>query len=1456
MPALVLVSAALALAGALPSGASGAVRSLVPVADTTGCASSFPPPDCGNARGMSFSIDLAVSPDGEHAYAIGAFPGTISVLDRNPATGGITELAGAAGCVSMPGGPDTATCGPARALDYGAAVVVSPDGKHVYAGAADGVAAFSRNATTGALTQLPGSSGCRTLTGRGHSKDPSTAGQCALSRATDWPYSIAISPDGTSVYVASRNSDGIALFQRDALTGALTQPAGPAGCITENGWRSPFDEGTAGQCTDGAALMRPEEVVVSPDGKFVYAASTGMNRVSVMVRDQATGVLTPAPGSRQCTGGNYSTTDGGSTACGPGSPLDWYPASLTIPPDGTSLYVANVRTDAVTAYGRNTTTGELTPMTGPGSCVTPWFNKQGCDVMDYRDLDFPWSLAVRADGRRLHVGMGEGIMTLDRDPATGRIHVRGREASCIGFTTLTCAPARPQTVGAVRGVIARDRTVLSVGNGVGLAAFVEPTLAVPGETMFGIQEVGTPAPERTIAVRNEGVATVTIGATTFSGEHASSFTRTGGTCGATLAAGATCTIEVTMTPQERAYIRADLDVVSNGPTSPDSGALTGVGVITQPPPPGLQPLPGSEACITETGREAPRDPATAGRCAVGKGVGFDAGTGSTVGPRGVGVSPDGAHVYTVGFQNDIIADTLPWRALSGFDRNAGTGLLTGIPEAGGCRVVPAIAGCGALDHSVPAEIVVSADGLHAYVGSEAETLHVLDRDTTTGVLTERPAAGGCFADDGYWHPYDDKSGPAPCTVVPGLGSNDLLLSPDGKHLYANGGDGITVFDRNTTTGALTRKAGAAGCYNADGDTIPGPPVGDPCTLTKGANVITDMVFSADGTHLFVAGTAWDTGGLADTVTVLNRASDGTLSQKTGDDRCIAEVTRGNSSPHCRDGRALEVIRSIALSPDGLHLYVAAEGDDGIALLDVHPTTRVLTQRTTTEGCMTRTGRSNATSAATAGSCAVGRAVDEVKELAMAPDGGLIVAAGQIGSFAPNEGAVVALARNTTTGVVTVSGCYTQSTRSYPSEAVTTGDCTTSRVLGHGTDVVITPDGEHAYTTMSGPRTGVLLFDLVKPTDPAPGPAVSVMGAAIEEGAAPNVEVELALGDPAIRDATVDVTTQAVTATAGADYTTTTTTVDIDTGDTSATVAIPVADDAAAEDVETFRVRATGSDGVVLAVDEAEVTILDDDEAAAVPPALSVADAEIVEGDAGEQVLRFAVTRPAGADESASARFVVTAGTAAAGADYEPRAGSVLLFGAADGVVEVPVLGDGVDESDETFTVTLSAPDGATIGDGVATGTIRDDDATIVTPDPKPEPEPKDDPAPQPVAENPIAPSPPLLPSPLQRPPPAPAGAVAAQLGLPTRRACVSRRRFRIKLRQPRGERLASAEVLVAGKRVKAVRGARVTAPVDLRNLPKGSFAVEVRAVTASGKRLTETRRYRTCAPKAKRKKKR
>jgi hypothetical protein len=159
-----------------------------------------------------------------------------------------------------------------------------------------------------------------------------------------------------------------------------------------------------------------------------------------------------------------------------------------------------------------------------------------------------------------------------------------------------------------------------------------------------------------------------------------------------------------------------------------------------------------------------------------------------------------------------------------------------------------------------------------------------------------------------------------------------------------------------------------------------------------------------------------------------------------------------------------------------------------------------------------------------------------------------------------------------------------------------------------------------------------------------------------------------------------------------------------------------------------------------------------------------------------------------------------------------------------------------------------------MGRRVDAGTTPSGDGVCRLPGDDPDPEPTPTPTPTPTPAPPGGSPPPAGPPPGVQPPPSTPPKLKAKdvLRLPSTRRCVSRRRFRIRLRTPRGTRIVRATVKLNGKRFKTVKGRRLTAAVDLRGLPKGRFKVAIEIRTADGRRVTATRRYRTCAPRRKR----
>ena len=112
------------------------------------------------------------------------------------------------------------------------------------------------------------------------------------------------------------------------------------------------------------------------------------------------------------------------------------------------------------------------------------------------------------------------------------------------------------------------------------------------------------------------------------------------------------------------------------------------------------------------------------------------------------------------------------------------------------------------------------------------------------------------------------------------------------------------------------------------------------------------------------------------------------------------------------------------------------------------------------------------------------------------------------------------------------------------------------------------------------------------------------------------------------------------------------------------------------------------------------------------PTLSIGDDVVSEGNYGA-TLTFPVTlsRPFAVD--VTAHYATTNGTATAPSDYASESGTVTIpAGSTSANITVAVRSDKVREHAETMQVVLSSPDGASIADGSATGTIVNDDTEV------------------------------------------------------------------------------------------------------------------------------------------------
>jgi hypothetical protein len=116
----------------------------------------------------------------------------------------------------------------------------------------------------------------------------------------------------------------------------------------------------------------------------------------------------------------------------------------------------------------------------------------------------------------------------------------------------------------------------------------------------------------------------------------------------------------------------------------------------------------------------------------------------------------------------------------------------------------------------------------------------------------------------------------------------------------------------------------------------------------------------------------------------------------------------------------------------------------------------------------------------------------------------------------------------------------------------------------------------------------------------------------------------------------------------------------------------------------------------------------------IPPAVSVGDATKVEGTGANSTVSFPVTLTFANVVQATVAYATTNGTATSGQDYTAASGTLTLPpGTTSTSIQVTVVADGVDEVDETFNLTISAPSNVALGDAQGVVTIDDDDGPAV-----------------------------------------------------------------------------------------------------------------------------------------------
>lgn len=113
------------------------------------------------------------------------------------------------------------------------------------------------------------------------------------------------------------------------------------------------------------------------------------------------------------------------------------------------------------------------------------------------------------------------------------------------------------------------------------------------------------------------------------------------------------------------------------------------------------------------------------------------------------------------------------------------------------------------------------------------------------------------------------------------------------------------------------------------------------------------------------------------------------------------------------------------------------------------------------------------------------------------------------------------------------------------------------------------------------------------------------------------------------------------------------------------------------------------------------------------PTLAIGDAWITEGNAGSRYAAVEVSLSAPTKKTVSVNYGTTNGSALAGSDYDATSGKVTFApGETTKSILVPVRGDRLPESDESFAVNLQAAKNIKVTRGQATVTIVDDEPRV------------------------------------------------------------------------------------------------------------------------------------------------
>lgn len=676
-----------------------------------------------SVSGLNGVSDVLVSPDGKHVYASSALDSSVVAFVRDADSGRLTWLARYKNNADGFAG-----------LSGARALAMDSQGSHLYVAGANGndVAVLARQGDSdsgdfGALT-------FQEMVQNG------TDGVTDMLR----PVHLGLSPDDAHLYVAATQSDAVVVLARDSDSSSESY-----GALTWQQSRRNLIGGVSG-------LLDVSRVLISASGKSLYAAGGGNNALVHFARDA--GSASSQFGRLEFEQAYIDGTDGIEGLADVGA--------LSLAGGNDSRLVAASKSgNAITLFERDTDDGSL-------QFASTLTNAPG--------LDGPAGLWTGPGGQRLYVAAGgdsalgvfdltssglepDGVMTqggggaVPGDEVTYEITVYNEGPSLVENARIT--DVFPDQFSAVKWscqVVGADLSNSSCPNGE-ISGNVDAAVSLDVGASVIIEATGLLRPDAEGRLINEARVDMPAGITDLGGGNNVAVDDD-----TVINARSEVTVEFLNLPATAvagAPFEFAIAVSNHGPAVMTGGRLA----LELPEALQLQDwmcLPDIEPGLLQPAES------------------YDDGF---AGARAGALSLDGQHVYVTG-------TTGSGDALLVFERNTMTGELGLLqtlnnhePASGGAGEVDGLAG--------GADVLVSPDGVHVYVaGRSDDAVAVFERDMGTGELS--------FVDV-----IRDGVG-----AVDGLaGARSLAMDAAGRHLYVAGelDNGVAVLERDASTGALS-----------------------------------------------------------------------------------------------------------------------------------------------------------------------------------------------------------------------------------------------------------------------------------------------------------------------------------------------------------------------------------------------------------------------------------------------------------------------------------------------------------------------------------------------------------------------------------------------------------------------------------------------------------------------------